>query len=493
MTQFAPLKLGSDEQFARVRAFLRECGYTAENICARLGVERLALFEGLQPRTEGWAQKDALNLLISLFSLGESVEAGEARGLPEEFRTLGLVAEFGNARIFAPVAIGPVEDLFFVSDRWCSADGSKFEIADDAVYPAITPNTLKFLDTVPLQKCDALLDVGAGTGVGALLGAAHYAKRAWAVDITERSAKFAEFNARLNGLANVRSGRGDLYEPVRGETFDRIIAHPPYVPVLSHHWTFHDGGDDGELLTRRLIEGLPEFLRPEGIFHCYAMGSDREQVFEERIRGWLGARHAEFDVQVIVKNTMDPMQFAMQTVLKHEDPNADLAKWKRLFDGYKVKRLVFGPMTIQRHDGKRKAFTARRVASAESTRAEAEWLRQAESALAAVADVLQMRPKLARRLELVVHHPVQDGAFTASGYEVRTQYPFAEEANVPGWAAVFLGRCTGENTVQELLDELKAEKYLKPHVAPEDFAELVGNFIARGFVEVEEMALPERR
>jgi SAM-dependent methyltransferase len=485
-----PLKFGSDEQFARVRGFLRDSEYTPEKICARLGVDRLGLFEGLQPRTEAWADKNRLNLLISLFSLGESVDTRDASLLPQDFRALGLVADFGKGRVFAPVAIGPVEDLYFVSDRWCSPDGSKFEIADDAVYPAITPNTLKFLDTVPLQRCEALLDVGAGTGVGALLGAAHYAAQAWAADITERSAKFAEFNRRLNSLTNVRALSGDLYEPVRGETFDRIIAHPPYVPVLSHHWTFHDGGDDGELLTRRLIEGLPEFLRPGGMFHCYAMGSDREQPFEERIRGWLGATQDEFDVQVIVKNTMEPMQFAMQTVLKHEGANSDLAKWKRLFDGYKVKRLLFGPMTIQRHAAKRKAFTSRRVASAESTRVEAEWLRQAESALATGANVLQMRPKLARRLELVVHHSVQDGAFTASGYEVRTQYPFAEEAKIPGWAAVFLGRCTGESTVQELLEELKAEKYLKPHVAPEDFAQMAATFIARGFVEVAEMPLP---
>lgn len=488
-----PLRFGSDAQFALVRRYLLASGYQAENICERLGVERLGMFEGLQPRTEAWTQRDALNALISLFALGENVSEADFEVLPGEVReslyALGLVDAFATNRIYSPVAIGPVEDLYFVSDRWCSPDGSPFQIADDAVYPAITPNTLKFLDTVPLVACEALLDVGTGTGVGALLGAARYAERACAVDITQRSAKFTEFNCRLNAITNVDVGEGDLYEPVGSQTFDRIIAHPPYVPVLSHHWTFHDGGDDGELLTRRLIQGLPRYLRAGGVFHCYAMGSDRDLPFEQRIREWLGASHAEFDVQLIVKNQMEPMQFGVQSVLKHDGANQDLGLWKKLFEKNHVRNLVFGTITVRRFVASRDPLTIRRLAGPQSSRAEAEWLWTLESSLNP-ARVLAMRPLLARALELDVRHAVQQGQFAVSTYAVRASYPFQGDAEIPGWAAVLLGRCKGQSTTQQLLDELKAEGYLKPQVSPADFAELVRSFLVRGFLEASEFPLP---
>lgn len=493
-----PLRFGTHEQFGTVRRLFCDTGYSATNICARLGVERLGLFEALQPLAERSTPQDALDLLISLFALGESVIHEElsqflSNSQQQALIELGLLQPFRVEQFFAPVSVGPVDELFFVSDRWNLPDGSPFQIADDAVYPAITPNTLKFLDTVPQASCEALLDVGTGTGVGALLGAAAYAKHAWAVDVTARSALFARFNARLNGIANVTVGQGDLYEPVNGLTFDRIIAHPPYVPVLTRHWAFHDGGDDGELLTRRLIEGLPNFLRPGGVFHCYAMGSDRELPYERRMRDWLGESHAEFDVQLVVKNQMEPMQFGMQNVLKHDDSNADLGKWRQLFRQYHVRKLLFGTMTIRRLEESRKCFTVRRMGGERSTRAEAEWLSRVEAALAtddAAETVLQWRPRLASTPSLLVRHTVEDGEFTPSHYEVQTQYPFLTDAEMPAWSAVFLARCKGERTTAELLEDLKSDGYVQKQVAPKDFATLVASFISLGFLEVVEMPLP---
>jgi hypothetical protein len=47
--------------------------------------------------------------------------------------------------------------------------------------------------------------------------------------------------------------------------------------------------------------------------------------------------------------------------------------------------------------------------------------------------------------------------------------------------------------VRELLVELKREGYLKPDVEPAEFAELVARFLARGYVTLAEMPLPERK
>ena len=89
--------------------------------------------------------------------------------------------------------------------------------------------------------------------------------------------RFAEFNAALNGLTNVRVLEGDVYAPLGDEHFDVVIAHPPYVPALETEFVFRDAGEDGEQVTRRIVDGLAcIILLPGGQFFCDCMLTDRE-------------------------------------------------------------------------------------------------------------------------------------------------------------------------------------------------------------------------
>src|ERR1700688_2432957 len=105
---------------------------------------------------------------------------------------------------------------------------------------------------------------------------------------------------RLNRILNRTAAEGALYEPAGDLTFDRIVAHPPYVPVYRPQLIFDSGGQDGEQIVRRIIEGLPRYLRPGGQFFALTMGTDRERLFERRLRDWLGEAEGEFDVAFTV-------------------------------------------------------------------------------------------------------------------------------------------------------------------------------------------------
>src|SRR5690606_29151931 len=126
----------------------------------------------------------------------------------------------------------------------------------DFVFSAITSLTGTFLSQLPDAPCERCLELCAGTGTAAL-AAAKQAGHVWATDLTARSTRFAEFNARLNNLQNVTAVQGDLYEPVLGLTFDRIVAHPPYVPATETQMVYRDGGEDGEQVIRGILQGLP--------------------------------------------------------------------------------------------------------------------------------------------------------------------------------------------------------------------------------------------
>jgi release factor glutamine methyltransferase len=113
-----------------------------------------------------------------------------------------------------------------------------------------------------------VLDVFTGTGALGLAAAASGARSVTAVDISRRALLTVRLNALRNGV-RVRTLRGDLVAPVQGETFDLIVANPPYYPGgetlpargLARAW---EGGSDGRRLVDRFCTEAPGRLRPGG-------------------------------------------------------------------------------------------------------------------------------------------------------------------------------------------------------------------------------------
>ncbi len=84
-----------------------------------------------------------------------------------------------------------------------------------------------------------VLDMGTGTGIGALV-AARWAAHVVAVDINPEAVRCARQNAALNGVADrVAVRQGDLFAPVRGEPFDVILFNPPYFRGQPRDWWEH--------------------------------------------------------------------------------------------------------------------------------------------------------------------------------------------------------------------------------------------------------------
>ncbi|GAA2260218.1 methyltransferase [Streptomyces ruber] len=120
----------------------------------------------------------------------------------------------------------------------------------------------------PLAPGARVLDVGTGSGALAL-AAARRGARVTAVDVSRRAVATVRLNARLAGL-RVRAVHGDLFAPVSAETFDLVLANPPYVPApptgreprgAARAW---DAGGDGRLVLDRICRDAPPLLRPGG-------------------------------------------------------------------------------------------------------------------------------------------------------------------------------------------------------------------------------------
>jgi len=389
---------------------------------------------------------------------------------------LGLIVQ-EQGKTWSPVQLHPVDGVYTVFDRWKTPDGKQLEGREDIVYPSIVANTRLFLDLLPDSPCDSFLDLCSGTGVAALIAASKYAVSAYAYDIAPRSTHFAEFARRLNGLSNVTTGTGDLYEPADGVTFDRVVAHPPYVPVLESKWIFFDGGDDGERVTRRIVEGLPRYLRPGGSLYCLAMASDRaDQPLEQRIREWLGAEHREFDIAVVVRRVLEPEEFALKT-------GRDAKKWKEVFDAHHITALPYAMMMVQRKATGRLPFTVRRQSGPQTSRADHEWLLDWETRIASDATaILEQRPSAAPGCDLRVLNRITDGDWEPVEYLLSIDQPFRMEMKIDPWIAYLLTRCDGTKTVSQLFDELKSDGVILGETPQADFAQVVNTLGSGGFL-----------
>jgi SAM-dependent methyltransferase len=134
----------------------------------------------------------------------------------------------------------------------------------DAVF--FGPDTYRFAGWLgrTLPPCQRLVDVGCGTGAGAIAMAGRCGQVVF-TDINPRALRFAAVNAKLAGLGEqaVQFAAGDLYAPVAGP-IDCIVANPPYLVDRSQRVYRDGGGFWGMALAVRIVrEGLPR-LRAGG-------------------------------------------------------------------------------------------------------------------------------------------------------------------------------------------------------------------------------------
>lgn len=87
---------------------------------------------------------------------------------------------------------------------------------------------VKALDARLIPPGSSVLDLGTGSGVGAVV-AARWAGRVVAVDINPDAVRCARINAVLNQVEDRVTARlGDLFAPVADERFDVVLFNPPF-------------------------------------------------------------------------------------------------------------------------------------------------------------------------------------------------------------------------------------------------------------------------
>ncbi|WP_419736459.1 methyltransferase [Pseudomonas sp. COR18] len=113
------------------------------------------------------------------------------------------------------------------------------------------------------------VDIGCGTGVGALLVArARHDAQVLAVDINPRALRLSAVNAELAGVRNLSVYHSDLLDSIEGR-FDLIVANPPYMNDSRQRAYRHGGGALGEHLSLRILQASLPRLDVNGALVLY--------------------------------------------------------------------------------------------------------------------------------------------------------------------------------------------------------------------------------
>jgi len=119
------------------------------------------------------------------------------------------------------------------------------------------------LAEAPISAGSRVLDMGSGSGVGAIF-AARRGAQVTAVDINPDAVRCTRLNALLNDLAaRIDVLEGDLFSPVIGQRFDMILFNPPFyrgspANKLDYAWRSQD-------VFERFSADLASYLNPNGL------------------------------------------------------------------------------------------------------------------------------------------------------------------------------------------------------------------------------------
>jgi ribosomal protein L3 glutamine methyltransferase len=166
---------------------------------------------------------------------------------------------------------------YLLGVAWFS--GLEFELSPQVLVPRsplAEPIEQGFAPWCALRDGDRILEIGTGSGCIAIAAAVHNPQiTVDATDIDARALELARANVSRHGVGDrVRLVEADLF-PAGDTRYRVIISNPPYVPTrdiggLPREYGHEpvqafDGGADGLVVVRRIIEGARQRLASDGL------------------------------------------------------------------------------------------------------------------------------------------------------------------------------------------------------------------------------------
>jgi SAM-dependent methyltransferase len=454
------LRPGALPNGTNIRKVLADAGYTQHALASTIGLESPDQRQDVEVIYRRVRADVPYNVLVRLFWLGCPVREETLRRLVPDFDIDRLVStdllrrRSGDVRSTAKLA--PYRDLLLASDFGPEISGALH--ADHVLGVGAASQTLAGMTV--RRKVQRALDLGSGAGVQAFLAASH-ADLVVGTDISPRALAFAEFNAWLNGVANVQWKIGSLYEPVEDEVFDLIVSNPPFVISPESSFTFRDSGLPADTVSQQVIQNAGPRLT-DGGFACILFNWHHEDDSDWAVRPAEWVADIGCDALLICFKSTDALTYAADWLRSSLSPGRSeyghrLDEWAAYYERTGAVRISAGAMILRRRTAPSNWFSARRLGSARCVGPcgdQIERMFAAEDLLAGIRDereLLQCHFRLSDDHELRHELRVSDGQWVLTGQTLhnRKGMPFSGDLDIV--ASELLARSDGRSTLGETI------------------------------------------
>jgi hypothetical protein len=483
--------LRDPEGYDLLRKVFESAGYTNDGV---LEVLRVKDFPSIKERDLPLLlhltdDRTPLHALIRLFLIEVPVEAESLRKAIhpmklDSWQEAGLVQKAEDV-VKTRVKLLPFQNLWVAFDldrRLSSPSGYDYVMG-------IGRSSLTLANITVRKLSQMTLDLGTGCGIQALLASPH-SDRILAVDRNPRAVGYAAFNAKLNGRSNISCLEGDLFQPVKGETFDLIVSNPPFVISPEMSYIYRDSGMEGDEICQRIVRKVPHFLGEGG--YCQILCNWIEftgQDWKERLSGWFDGTGC--DVWVMRTESQFPATYASVWIRHTEKYEVErypdrFEKWMAYYDKKRIESIASGIITMRRSRGNK------------------NWLRMDESpenmlgpcgdaVLQAFAsrDLLESLDDegfLQTRFHISPDVRLEQQSFpSVEGWKdaearIRLVKGFPYTGSVDPYVSRLMIRCNGGRSLKELFHELASELGVDPAAITSRLIEIVRHLVEQGFL-----------
>ena len=189
------------------------------------------------------------------------------------------------------------------------------------------------------------LDVCTGGGVQSLHLSEH-AESITGTDLSPRALRYAATTAALNGLDwDLRLG--DMTEPVTGQTFDLIVANPPFIlKPGGSTYLYRDSGREGDAVSSDLIRAGAGLLAEGGHLQMLAGWAHHTgQPWTERVASW--AKATGCDAWAVEYGRHTPDAYVQMWTSGTDATEHEKQDWVAWFRANQVESIGWGWITLR--------------------------------------------------------------------------------------------------------------------------------------------------
>ena len=479
----------------QLRAYFIDVGYSEGGFSKQLGSADAPLpqLRNLPRLLEKTREPTALNLLIRWFLGNVTIpkQDVEAAGIPdwviETCLQTGLL-QVDRDYFMPTVQIVTCGDLLVASDTYqhlYSTQGYDHVLT-------INPAARHLLNFTLRQPVSTVLDLATGNGIQALLAATH-SERVIATDLNPRASIYAEFNAHLNGLANIQCLTGDMLQPVQGQMFDQIVCNPPFVLTPSKDYLYRDNDQALDGLCQQLVQSAPNHLNEGGFFQMICEWVElKGQSWENRVGQWF--QNNGCDVWVLKQYSQEPSQYALtrlrETLQQSQERDETLfEQWMDYYRQHQVEAIHSGLIAMRRRSGNNNWLSIEEI-SGNVQQPFGDLILQRfqnrDFLLASIDDhaLLQARLKLHPDARLKHECHWQEGAWQTQSLTLSLARDLTQKVGVDSQIAQFVAQCDGEKNLGELVGALTSTVQAKPEQVRLECLRTVRFLLQRGFLLV---------